>query len=88
VFKKALSPSRKAGACAPKRKVNDPPGTISRANQQRAGAAYLAALARYYIQNGQTARPYPSGEKQVEGLEGIGVAVQSQGLVRSTYLGL
>jgi hypothetical protein len=67
--------------------VNDPPGTISRANQQLAGAAYLAALARYYMQNDQTARPYLSGEKKVEELESIGVAVQSQGLGRSTYPG-
>jgi hypothetical protein len=67
--------------------VGDPPGTISRANQQLAGASYLAALVRYRAQNDETALPYLSGEKKVEGLESIGVTVQSQGLGKSTYPG-
>jgi predicted dienelactone hydrolase len=60
---------------------NDNNGDIGRALQQLAGASYLAALARYYALGDTTARPYLTGEKQVEGLEAIpGIQVQAQGL--------
>jgi hypothetical protein len=68
--------------CAPDNHcaLNVPPGTITRANQQLAGASYLAALVRYYALADATARPYLSGEKQVEGLEAVsGIQVQMQG---------
>ena len=58
-------------------------GTIPRNAQQLAGAAYLAALMRYYAQGDETARPYLSGEKQILELANAGAAgiqVISQGL--------
>jgi hypothetical protein len=59
--------------------VNDPAGTISRADQQLAGAAYLAALARYYARGDKTARPYLTGERAVGGLEALSIQVQQEG---------
>jgi predicted dienelactone hydrolase len=59
--------------------VNDPAGTIARADQQLAGAAYLAALARYYALDDKTARPYLTGERAVEGLEALSIQVQQKG---------
>jgi predicted dienelactone hydrolase len=61
----------------------DQNGTIPRNAQQLAGAAYLAALMRYYAQGDETARPYLSGEKQILELTNAGAAgiqVISQGL--------
>jgi dienelactone hydrolase len=61
--------------------INDTNGDISRPLQQLAGAAYLAALVRYYARGDATALPYLSGAKQVEGLEAIpGIQVQTQGI--------
>lgn len=67
--------------------ISDENGAIPRDAQQLAGAAYLAALVRYYAQGDQTARPYLSGEKAVEELEGAGapgIQVKSQGFARAT----
>jgi dienelactone hydrolase len=61
--------------------VIDPNGTISRAQQQLAGAAYLTALLRYYTLGDATARLYLSGQQAVEGLESLGIQVQAQGFV-------
>ena len=52
---------------------SDQNGTITSAGQQHAGAAYLAALVRLYALGDETARPYLSGEKVVEGLDFYGV---------------
>ena len=60
----------------------DQNGVIPRDAQQLVGAAYLAALVRYHAQGDQTARPYLSGEKPIEELEGAGapgIQVMSQG---------
>ena len=57
-------------------------GTISRSAQQQTGAAYLAALVRYYALGDVTARPYLSGAQMVDGLESLGVSgiqVQAEG---------
>ncbi len=62
----------------------DENGTITRAAQQQAAAAYLAALLRYYIQGDSTVRPYLSGQQQIEGLDALGVSgiqVQQQGFL-------
>jgi len=59
--------------------VNDPSGTISRADQQLTGGAYLAALARYYALGDKTARGYLTGERAVEGLEALSIQVQQEG---------
>lgn len=48
-------------------------GRLLRKSQQMTGAAYLAALVRYYALGDASARPYLSGEKVVEGLEKYGV---------------
>jgi Chlorophyllase len=61
--------------------VSDPNGTISRAQQQLAGAAYLTALLRYYTFGDATARPYLTGQKAVEGLESLSIQVQAKGFV-------
>jgi predicted dienelactone hydrolase len=63
----------------------DPNGAISRAEQQRAGAAYLAAFVRYHALGDGTMRPYLSGEKVVEEVGDLNLQVQSQGF--STPLG-
>lgn len=60
--------------------INDPQGAISRADQQLAGASYLAALVRYYALGDATARPYLTG-KQMEGLESLNIQVQSAGYI-------
>lgn len=74
-------------ACGTGANLIDGDGAISRDNQQRSAAAYFAALVRYYMQGDQTARPYLSGERKIEGLEGIGVQLHSQGLGRSAQQG-
>lgn len=61
--------------------VIDPNGTISRAQQQLAGAAYLTALLCYYALGDATARPYLSGQQAVEGLESLSIQVQANGFV-------
>jgi hypothetical protein len=58
----------------------DENGTISRADQQQTAAAYLAALARYYVLGDGSARGYLSGERQVEGLNVTGIQLQAQGV--------
>ena len=64
--------------CAPYG-IRDPNGGISLANQQLAGGSYLAALLRYYTLGDASALPYLTG-RTVEGLEGLNIQVQSQGL--------
>jgi hypothetical protein len=54
-------------------------GKIMRDDRQQAGAAYLAALVRYYALGDNTARPYLTGEKAVEGLKVTDIQVQAQG---------
>jgi hypothetical protein len=54
--------------------VDDTQGTISREGQEQTGAAYLAALMRYFALGDGTARPYLTGQQQVEGLELYGVS--------------
>jgi Chlorophyllase len=61
--------------------VADPNGTISRAQQQLAGAAYLTALLRFYALGDATARPYLTGQLAVEGLESLSITVQTKGFV-------
>jgi hypothetical protein len=68
--------------CGSTAKLLDEDGTITRDGQQQTGAAYLAALVRYYALGDQTARPYLSGQRMVEGLETVGVTglqVQAEG---------
>jgi Cutinase len=60
--------------------INDPSGTISRADQQQTAASYLAALVRFYTLGDATAGPYLSGQQMVEGLETLGIQVQSEGI--------
>jgi predicted dienelactone hydrolase len=63
--------------------VPDQAGTIRRDSQQRAGSAYLAALLRHYALGDATARPYLTGQREVEGLDDLGVTgvqVQADGL--------
>jgi hypothetical protein len=70
--------------------VFDENGTISRAGQQQTGAAYLAAMVRYYALSDPTARPYLSGTRIVEGLEVYGVTgiqVQAKGFPKVTLPG-
>ena len=43
---------------------------------QQTGAAYLAALFRYYTLGDSTARRYLTGQQPVEGLDAYGVSVQ------------
>ncbi|HEY7092181.1 MAG TPA: hypothetical protein VH393_03320, partial [Ktedonobacterales bacterium] len=69
-----------SNACLPYG-VGDPNGTISRAQQQLAGAAYLTALLRYYTLGDATARPYLTGQQVVEGLESLNIQVQAKGFV-------
>ena len=59
----------------------DENGTITREGQQQTAASYLAALLRYFVLNDNSARPYLSGERIVEGLEKYvtGIQVQSSG---------
>jgi len=64
-------------ACA--RDLLDRNGTISRADQQAAGAAYLVALLRFYALGDERMRAYLRGERKVEGLETLNIAVQAQG---------
>ena len=62
--------------------IGEQNGTISRSAQQQTGAAYLAALVRYYALGDATARPYLSGAQMVDGLESVGVSgiqVQAEG---------
>lgn len=59
--------------------INDPMGSISRADQQAAGAAYLAAMVRYHALGDVTMQPYLTGAKEVEGLEALGITIQSAG---------
>jgi hypothetical protein len=59
----------------------DENGTIARADQQRTGAAYLAALVRYYALGDARARPYLTGERVVEGLEALNIQVQAAGFL-------
>jgi hypothetical protein len=62
--------------------VFDENGTISREGQQQTAAAYLSALVRYFALGDDTALPYLTGERIVEGLEDYGVTgiqVQSWG---------
>ncbi len=59
--------------------VDDNQGTISRADQQATGGAYLAALVRYYALGDATARPYLTGQEAVEGLAVTGIQVQAAG---------
>jgi pimeloyl-ACP methyl ester carboxylesterase len=59
--------------------ISDAPGTIWRADQQAAGAAYLAALVRYYALGDVSARVYLAGERVVEGLETLNLQVQAAG---------
>ena len=57
-------------------------GTIPRDAQQLAGAAYLAALVRYYALGDGTARDYLSGERKIDELDAAGapgIEVESQG---------
>jgi hypothetical protein len=57
-------------------------GDLSRDAQQRTGAAYLAALTRYFALRDGDMRPYLVGERAVEGLELFGVTgiqVQAEG---------
>jgi hypothetical protein len=51
----------------------DQNAVIPRDAQQLVGAAYLAALVRYYATGDQTARPYLNGTKQIEELASAGV---------------
>jgi hypothetical protein len=60
---------------------DDPNGTITREAQQQIGAAYLAALVRYYALNDGRMRSYLHGDQLVEGLEAFGVQVQSEGFI-------
>jgi hypothetical protein len=60
--------------------VGDPAGTILRADQQLAGAAYLTALVRYTALNDGRMRPYLAGAKPMEGLDALTIQVQSQGI--------
>jgi hypothetical protein len=63
--------------------VNDAAGTISRTSQQQAGAAYLAALVRYYALKDGSMRPYLVGTKPIEGLETLSISAQAQGILAS-----
>ncbi len=59
--------------------IGDSAGTISRAEQQLAGGAYLAALVRYNALGDTTMLPYLTGAKVMEGLEALNIQVQSKG---------
>jgi hypothetical protein len=59
--------------------VGDPSGTITRAAQQIAGAAYLTALMRYNALGDARALPYLTGAKPMEGLDALAIQVQAQG---------
>jgi hypothetical protein len=62
------------------RVVYDTNGAISRPLQQLAGAAYLAALVRYYALGDGSVRGYLSGQQPIEGLNVMGIQVQAQGI--------
>ncbi len=57
----------------------DSNGTISRVAQQQIGAAYLAAMVRYYALGDATTRGYLAGQEVVDGLDGYGIQVQAAG---------
>jgi hypothetical protein len=59
----------------------DQNGAILRADQQRVGAEYLAALVRYFALGDGRALPYLNGTRIVEGLESLNLQVQAQGFV-------
>ncbi|HEY7093097.1 MAG TPA: hypothetical protein VH393_07965 [Ktedonobacterales bacterium] len=59
----------------------DQNGTILRADQQRVGAEYLAALVRFNALGDGRALPYLNGTRMVEGLESLNLQVQAQGFV-------
>jgi hypothetical protein len=58
----------------------DENGTISRDDQQLTGAAFLAAMVRYYALGDGSVRGYLSGQRLIEGLNVPGIQVQTQGL--------
>ena len=68
--------------CLPKG-ILDSAGAISRAQQQLAGGAYLAALMRYNALGDATMLPYLTGAKVVEGLEALNIQVQEKGFSAS-----
>jgi hypothetical protein len=58
----------------------DENGTISRDDQQLTGAAFLAAMVRYYALGDGSVHDYLTGQRLVEGLNVPNIQVQAQGL--------
>ena len=58
----------------------DENGTISRDDQQLTGAAFLAAMVRYYALGDGSVHDYLTGQRLVEGVNVPNIHVQAQGL--------